>query len=270
MNNAFDKYLPVLSLGTLTLFAIGYFLLEPPARTDQKDALSFSNTASWDARYLALASSSTRYPEKLYEAITLPPPPANTSLETSQELSELHAEQKLRTVAKLKEIAEENDHSAILLGGYTLKDFADGQAFPATATLLRDSFYDVTVITMRKKQHFDRVRPSVLEPTLETVIEVPGHPAYPSGHSTQAHFIAYVFGALAPARRDEFIARADAIAKNREIAGLHYPSDTAAGVVLAKQVFNSLMSNERFLTLLAAAKQEWAMHPELVKAPTNP
>jgi acid phosphatase (class A) len=175
-----------------------------------------------------------------------------------------------RTPEKIQDIIAEINLETTYFNGRVLKDYIDENEFPATAALLAESFHDLTVVVLQQKQKFDRVRPNKLDPTLETVIAVPGHPAYPSGHSTQMHFIAYVLSELAPARRAEFLSRADQIAHNREIAGLHYPSDSAAGVLLAQQFFDIMMQNEKFKTLLAVAKEEWATHPALVQAPTNP
>ena len=88
----------------------------------------------------------------------------------------------------------------------------------------------------------DRPRPSQLCPALMPPLAVPGHASFPSGHSTQAHLMALcmtdVFGTLPMAgpMNDDLWTLADRIARNREIAGLHYPSDTKAGVDLATAV----------------------------------
>ena len=48
------------------------------------------------------------------------------------------------------------------------------------------------------------------------------------------------------------------IARNREIAGLHYPSDTDAGTRLALQVFSKLSTIPLFADeTLKNAKDEW-------------
>ena len=52
------------------------------------------------------------------------------------------------------------------------------------------------------------------------------------------------------------------IARNREIAGLHYPSDTRAGVKLAgmitKQILLDPLYLPKFAGLVVAARAEWA------------
>jgi acid phosphatase (class A) len=54
------------------------------------------------------------------------------------------------------------------------------------------------------------------------------------------------------------VALASRIARNREIAGVHYPSDTAAGRDLAAQLFAALDGVATFKAQLAAATAEWA------------
>jgi hypothetical protein len=58
---------------------------------------------------------------------------------------------------------------------------------------------------------------------------------------------------------------ADRIARNREVLGLHYPSDSAAGKQLADETFNLLRTLPKVsnaaagaLGLIQVAQTEWA------------
>jgi subtilisin family serine protease len=106
---------------------------------------------------------------------------------------------------------------------------------------LMNTMSDLALIPlMHFKKRFARARPTQVEPSIQPLIEVPGHPAYPSGHATQnfliAHLLSEVIGDDA-----ELIARVFAIARrvaeNREYAGVHYASDTRAGEELAREIF---------------------------------
>jgi acid phosphatase (class A) len=261
------KALPIFSLIALLTLSAAYLFIQVPLEAARKDAFTFSNTAKWDERLFTLTNAPFSYSDRTFEAILLPDPPRNSSSETGRELAELgRLADNLRTARAVGDMHSEINLDSLYVAGYPLQQWMDERSFPATAALLIDSYRDLTIITMQQKMKFDRVRPSVLDETLDTVIPVPHHPAYPSGHSTQMHFIAHVFNELDPAHRAYYFARAEQIAKNREIAGLHYPSDTEAGKLLAKQFFDILMRNEKFLTLLASAKEEWATHPALVQA----
>jgi hypothetical protein len=94
-------------------------------------------------------------------------------------------------------------------------------------------------IIMRLKVEYDRVRPSYLDTDLDTWIDVPLHPSYPSGHSTQSYCIAYLLSNKYPEKRREHENIALKIAKNREIVGVHYASDTKYGKILAKHIVDN-------------------------------
>lgn len=112
-----------------------------------------------------------------------------------------------------------------------------------------------------------RPRPSQLCPALLPPLAVPGHPAFPSGHATQSMLMALIAGQVMEARNGAqgggdvwkplLQQLACRIARNREIAGLHYPSDTQAGFELARKTFNKLRTGALFGPLFTAAVAEW-------------
>lgn len=108
------------------------------------------------------------------------------------------------------------------------------------------------------KARWRRARPDHLEPFIHTAFGVPGHPAYPSGHSTQSHLIALVGYEVCrdPAIRATLWAAAERIAQNREYAGVHYRSDSACGVELAHQLLPFFIEDHQ-AELLEARKAEW-------------
>ena len=102
--------------------------------------------------------------------------------------------------------------------------------------ILEDVLYDVFLIVLEFKKKFKRKRPSQILKEVEPVIEVPWHSSYPSGHATQAKVISEIMGNLFSEKKEEFELLAKRIGENREIAGLHYPSDTTAGFILGKHL----------------------------------
>ena len=85
----------------------------------------------------------------------------------------------------------------------------------------------------------------------------PPFPAYPSGHGFQSRLAALVLSELRPDARGPLLAMAQRIGFNREVAGVHYPSDTRAGQSLAEQVFEIARQGKHFQELVAEAKAEW-------------
>jgi membrane-associated phospholipid phosphatase len=123
---------------------------------------------------------------------------------------------------------------------------------PQTFRILHIASLLASYAALYYKHVFRRPRPSWECPALLPPIPVPGHSAYPSGHATQAHLMTacmeHVLAIVTPALpsaettavAETLKALARRVARNREIAGLHYPSDSAAGAALAAAVFAEL------------------------------
>ena len=90
-----------------------------------------------------------------------------------------------------------------------------------------------------------------------TVVANPGHPSYPSGHASQYTLTAYCLAAANPDKAKEYIAKAAEITRNREYAGLHYPSDSYIGKILAKVMIRKLLDQPGFQAAFLAASEEW-------------
>lgn len=111
----------------------------------------------------------------------------------------------------------------------------------ATLEALACALEVATPLIMRLKLALACPRPAELSPGIQPMIASPGHPAYPSGHATQAFCLAALLTRLidpeAPFRaRDPLFLLAARIAVNRTVAGVHYPVDSAAGAVLGLQI----------------------------------
>lgn len=127
-----------------------------------------------------------------------------------------------------------------------------------TYALIDEVVDEAAVVVMHFKNRFNRARPWEYEPALEPIISPPGHPAYPSGHSTQAHTLSMVLARVVPQVSEELESLAYEIARNREIGGVHYASDSAAGRQLAEQIVADLLASEDFKDRLAQASAEFA------------
>ncbi|UPJ53614.1 PA-phosphatase [Bradyrhizobium sp. 200] len=93
------------------------------------------------------------------------------------------------------------------------------------------------VVMMHFKRIHHRARPSQICPTLFPPVPVPGHASYPAGHGLIAHLTSIALMEVVPATlHPALLELARIVGFNREIAGLHYESDTAAGVQVANQV----------------------------------
>ncbi len=222
------------------------------------DGIRFSDRTSLEPRLEKYLSGTPVYLEAWRELIRLPDPPDNSSPRTRAELRYLKALQSERTDDQKASIERQIKVAGMKLGVFEMgKLQAVAGTLPATKRMLDAAQRDMELIVFQLKASFDRARPTHLSPNLAPSIVVPGHPAYPSGHATQAHLLAYLLMELSPGQADQLVADAAQIAKNREIAGVHYPSDSEAGQLLARQVVDGLLKNGDFASLLDAAKLEF-------------
>ncbi len=83
--------------------------------------------------------------------------------------------------------------------------------------------------------------------------------SYPRGHSSFSRVFAEVLSDIVPERRSEFLDKADEIALDRVIGGVHFPTDIAAGKVFGDNFHAELLKSpgylkdiERIKALLAA------------------
>jgi acid phosphatase (class A) len=220
--------------------------------------LRFSNTQVLLPEYGESVKQPSIFTDEQLAGITLPPPPANDSEQTAEELKELHAKEALRTPEKMQEIlAEDTSLQKSVFGTTTLETYINPRIRPHTSELVDFVFAKTAPVIMMQKLKYDRVRASYLDPTLTTAIDVPRHPSYPSGHSTHMHELAAILSRLDPDHTALYFDSAERIAINREIAGVHYPSDTEGGRLLAIQIVDLLFQNQEFLDLYAKAQSEW-------------
>ncbi len=133
---------------------------------------------------------------------------------------------------------------------------------PCTNHLVQGAMRVAEFSAMYYKNLFQRPRPYQLWPQLMPPVAVPGHASFPSAHSTQANTIALVLQAVAaaavPSAIDITTRLAQRIARGRELLGLHYPSDSEAGLVLAQKVATTYLGGDTVSRLVTAAEQEWA------------
>lgn len=173
--------------------------------------------------------------------------PAHLKTDQEIELDELVAMARNERAAALGEIlAQDVEFVTAFMEALSITP----GSHPRTYRVLHAASLVGSFAALRFKEAFDRPRPSFLCPALLPPVPVPGHASFPSGHATQARLmarcVAYAlrlaglpYAERLPANAT-LKALARRIARNREIAGLHYPSDSTAGRVLADAAFRVL------------------------------
>jgi acid phosphatase (class A) len=192
----------------------------------------------------------------------LPPPPAAGSAQERTELDELLRLQATRTTAAVQRARED--------ASVSIFRFADAlgsppqfnpQQLPLTAELFARIGRDEGLFMNPAKSAFGRPRPFVTDKHLAPIVPEPPSASYPSGHSTWAVASAIVLADMVPERRAQIFARADEYAHNREIGGVHYPSDVFAGHLAGTALAEALFDQPRFVAdeLTAAAELRVAL-----------
>ncbi len=133
---------------------------------------------------------------------------------------------------------------------------------PCTNYLFQGAMRAAEFACMYYKNLYQRARPSQLWPELMPAIQVPGHASFPSAHATQAYTIARVLQKVVvedvvPSVLDVTTRLAQRIARGREVLGVHYPSDSEAGRILAAEVAEAFMDCPTVDRLVSAAQEEW-------------
>lgn len=251
----------LLCLGINPVYGDDYAHLSGAGNNPRLDRVSFTDTQKWGKDFLAFTRKRTRYlPAAWQKNFAVPAPPANTSPRTNAELEHLVKLASQRS-SKASEIRAEVLVTNFRWGKHTYQQLTDANRFKHTSRVMEAAYHELAVAVFVFKQRFNRVRPSVLGKgtgkDFGHAIDIPTHPAYPSGHATGAFTMAYILQELDPENAEQYRTDALRIAHNREIAGLHYPSDTEAGRLLARQIADALLANKKFQTLLKAARSEW-------------
>lgn len=173
----------------------------------------------------------------------LGPYPASGSFEEQQDFQQLLNFQNNRTAAQCQQAKKEEIISLrVLFAGENgpLNKFEVFQFTPLFLMLqIKTLLYSRTA-----KNIFKRPRPYLTNPKIVPCVKREKSYAYPSGHTVMARYAAKIFAAIFPARAKAFMRRADEVAVNRILGGVHHPSDIVAGKKLGDALATQFMQDQ--------------------------
>jgi membrane-associated phospholipid phosphatase len=102
--------------------------------------------------------------------------------------------------------------------------------------LVMTAIYDATVAAWDSKYAYSRLRPSQIDPRLSTAVALPASPSYPSEHAAVAGAASTILSYLYPSQQATLAGMVTEDVFTRQVAGVEFPSDAAAGLELGHQV----------------------------------
>jgi acid phosphatase (class A) len=240
-----------LNMKALCSLAVALALMGGPVYSQQATMTATSETT-------ALAKLHFLDPKTIPDMVnSLPAPPEPGSLAAQADLQGVLQVQAWRTPEQVA-FAEKIDKG----WGF---DFADvlgpwftASQLPAMKTLFLKVEDDAFVATGPAKNHFLRLRPPYVDPSVQPCIQVPSRKSYsyPSGHSTRLYLEALVLAEIFPDKREALLTWARKAGWSRVQAGVHFPSDVVGGQLYAEILFKALCRNAGFLASIERCKVE--------------
>lgn len=206
--------------------------------------------------------------DRLDLAQILPPPPAPGSLAAAADLSAVLQAQAWRTPEQVAwaKLVDKGGYFAVFAFDGLLGPQFSKENCPALAALFDQSLADGRPINDAAKKLYSRMRPFLVDPRVQPVIERPSGNSYPSGHATGAHLWAAVLAEIYPDKRAKLFERADRAAWGRVIAGVHFPTDLEGGRRLAAAIVAEELKSAAFRAALEKCRAEAAALGLLKKA----
>jgi len=150
------------------------------------------------------------------------------------------------------------------------KDYLDKHDVEIDFTRIKELKEQSDPIILSLKRHYDRPRPKAIAQELGLPLDnfplkTAGTPSYPSGHATQGRLISLLVADEVPLEyRHDILEIGKRIGESRQIAGAHYPSDTAFGIRLGEALYKySKSSMEPDLTLEMVESLEYSNQDEI-------
>jgi acid phosphatase (class A) len=208
----------------------------------------------------ASPSSSDGPPEKPYYLTgkedawrEFPPKPALGSAIDQEDLLITLSLQNSRTEDQKNEALRDKSYTINLMTDVIDSDFET--KYPNIFKVLSNADIDSYFINTMIKKANGRLRPFVQHPTLVVPMFVVADFSYPSGHATGMELQARILAQLFPDKSDALLRRARQVADSRVVAGVHYASDTEAGLALGDLLYTEMAAKIAFQKDLATAAQ---------------
>lgn len=187
---------------------------------------------------------------------TIPAPPADDSPAGMADLETVLGVQKWRTKEQIEEAKRVDSQSAFGFARPVFGEWYRSGDFPEVKAIIDELGHAANQVCDAAKKHWNRPRPYQRDPRVEPVTGRPGNTSYPSGHSFGATFWAVIYAEAFPEYAKEFDEQAHRAMWGRVMAGVHYPSDTTAGYMLAHAVGEKMLQDPEVKQKIRRIREE--------------
>lgn len=217
----------------------------------------FNPELEWKPTYsvyvTSLAPNLVSY-EKIHKECKLARPDQHA---VDRALIKLHQHKLPLRAKRIDEIFAEDDNHYEKIYALINKEYGAAAKKEFDEQVLDAVWAEFNCILFRMKAHYNLARPYQYDSRLRPMFR-PEHPSFPSGHSSQCHMIAIMAEACFGAKIGKPSWKiADRVAENREIAGVHYAFDSAAGVKLAMVFSRHILRNRQIAARVAKLRTKW-------------
>ena len=160
-------------------------------------------------------------------------PPKNESGETKEEIQKLDS---ILVDTDFVDSADDIDNH--------FEKFLDSKDLEYPIEEIKKYMSGVRAIILQLKYHYNRPRPGQVADAKgmdfdRESLKSASTPSYPSGHATQGRFIAKLLSDIYPEYGKQLMKIGDDIAYSRNMAKVHYPSDSKFGKELGDELYDS-------------------------------
>ncbi|RYG75553.1 phosphatase PAP2 family protein [bacterium] len=197
----------------------------------------------------------------------LPPPPVDDSPAGLADLSVLLYVQANRTPEQIAFAKKMESPSVFEMGREFMGPWFTRENLPKTADILRDVTKVADKVKEDAKKNWQRPRPYVRSQLVSPVVGKPGDSGcYPSGHTYGVAVSDFVLTAAFPEHSAQFDEMIHRVMWGRILGGVHFPTDTEAGRLLAKDVVEKMLKTPAMQQAIETIRKEAAPFLEKEKA----
>lgn len=209
------------------------------------------------------------------------PPPAADSAQQQRDLQTVLDIQAANRNGERRDKAIADSEASCFRFADVLGPAFDAKQLPITAAFLSRAADEVDAATSILKHYWQRPRPFVVSDKVERLADIAPradkqdaaalhsfeYSSYPSGHSTYGMACALLLTQLVPEKQAQLFARAVDYGESRMIVGAHFPSDLAAGRMVATAAMTLMTQSPAYQHDLKAARNELHRALELAAPP---